>query len=119
MVHQFYGRRWYYLFLLILYGSLQSTNVASIIGAAQIFDSLFVGLFGATCGWGISPIAGLYCVTEVTNTNSPFGDNYMIGSLGLLVTMAIIIPMTQVDLNDNMLLQLCKMNSWYPKCNFL
>jgi hypothetical protein len=105
MVHQFYGRKWYNLFIFILYGSLQSTNIASIIGAAQIFDSIFVGLFGASCGWGISPRAGIFCVTEVTNTNSPFGDNYMIGTLGLLITMAIIIPLTQVDLNDNMLLQ--------------
>jgi amino acid permease len=50
MVHQFYGRNWYYLFIVILYGSLQSVNVASIVGSAQAFDSVFVGLFGASCG---------------------------------------------------------------------
>lgn len=50
MIHQFFGRYWYYLFIFILYGSLQSVNVASIVGSAQAFDSLFVGMFGGTCG---------------------------------------------------------------------
>jgi hypothetical protein len=86
MVHQFYGRYIYYLFIFILYGSLQSVNVASIVGSAQIFDSLLVGIFGGSCGWGVTPISGLYCVTEVQNTNSPFGDNFMIGTFGSLVS---------------------------------
>ena len=87
LVHQFYGRKIYYLFLFILYGSLQSTNIASIIGSAQIFDSVFVGLFGGTCGYGLYPINGLYCVYQVSNSNSPFDDNYMLTTLGYLVEL--------------------------------
>ena len=85
LVHQFYGRKFYYAFLFILYGSLQSTNIASIVGSAQIFDTVIVGLFGATCGYGIYPKTGLYCVYSVTNSNSPFGDNFMFTTLGYLV----------------------------------
>lgn len=106
LVHQFYGRKWYYVFLFILYGSLQSTNIASIVGSAQIFDSVFVGLFGATCGYGLYPINGLYCVYQVSNSNSPFGDNYMFTTLGYLIVIAAVIPLTKIDLNDNMLVQL-------------
>jgi amino acid permease len=105
MVHQFYGRKVYYIFLAILYGSLQSTNLASIIGSAQILDSIFVGILGGTCGYGIYPINGLYCVTQVTNHNSPFGDNYMLATFGYLMVAAIIIPMTSIELNDNMFVQ--------------
>ncbi|KAJ3271852.1 hypothetical protein HDV01_006137 [Terramyces sp. JEL0728] len=100
MVHQFYGRYVYYFFLFILYGSLQSTNIASII-----FDSLFVSLFGGTCGYGISPISGFYCVTQVTSSNSPFGDNYMLVTFGFIVCATMIIPLTAMDFNDNMFLQ--------------
>jgi hypothetical protein len=105
MVHQYYGRRVYYLFIFILYGSVQSVNIASIVGSAQIFDSLLVGIIGGTCGWGIAPVSGLYCVTQVQNTNSPFGDNVMITTVGFLIVLGIILPLTSMDLNDNMLLQ--------------
>jgi hypothetical protein len=105
LVHQFYGRKVYYMFLMILYASIQSTNIVSIIGSAQIFDSLFIAFFGSTCGYGIHPINGLYCVNQISNTNSPFGDNYMLCTFGLLIVALIIIPMTSIDLNDNMFLQ--------------
>ncbi|KAJ2998574.1 hypothetical protein HDV02_004389 [Globomyces sp. JEL0801] len=103
---QFYGRYTYYVFLFILYGSLQSTNVASIIGSAQVFDSLLVTVFGATCGLGMTPKGGLYCVTEVSDSNSPFGDNYMFTTVGYIIVFLIIVPLTNMDFNDNMLLQL-------------
>jgi hypothetical protein len=48
-------------------------------------DSAFLNLFGATCGYGISPITGLYCVYQEANTNSPFGDNYMLFTVGYIV----------------------------------
>jgi hypothetical protein len=115
MVHQYYGRKVYYLFIFILYGSVQSVNIASIVGSAQIFDSLLVGTIGGTCGWGLAPISGLYCVTQVQNTNSPFGDNLMITTVGFLIVLGIILPLTSMDLNDNMLLQLLSLcyNSLY------
>lgn len=71
MVHQFYGRKAYYFFIFILYGSLQSVNIASIVGSAQVFDSVLVGIAGKSCGWGISPISGLYCVDQVLNAKYP------------------------------------------------
>jgi hypothetical protein len=70
-----------------------------------MFDSIFVGIFGGTCGYGITPRSGLYCVTKVTNENSPFGDNYMLATFGYISVAAIIIPMTSIDLNDNMFVQ--------------
>eukprot|EP00842_Homolaphlyctis_polyrhiza_P006555 jgi/Hompol1/6900/HPOL_003765-RA len=106
LVHQFYGRRWYYALIFILYGSLTSTNIASIVGASQIFDNLFITAFGGTCGIGLSPISGLYCVTSAGNTNSPFGNNYMLITVGALINLMVIVPLTLMDINSNALLQL-------------
>jgi fucose permease len=68
-------------------------------------DSALLGLSGVTCGYGLSPIAGLYCVTQQANTNSPFGENFMLFTLGLLLVIVFIVPLLMVDLNDNMIVQ--------------
>lgn len=43
---------------------------------------------------------------STTNQNSPFGTNYMLFTLGYLFVAAIIIPLTFLDINDNIILQL-------------
>ncbi|KAJ1341729.1 hypothetical protein BSLG_003689 [Batrachochytrium salamandrivorans] len=106
LVHQFYGRNWYYVMIFILYGSLQSTNVASIIGCAQVFDNILIRITGVTCGYEIAPANGFICVNSPGSGNSPFGDNFMLGTFGYLITGLFIVPLTRVNLNDNILLQL-------------
>jgi hypothetical protein len=56
--------------------------------------------------YGITPISGVYCVTEHSDENSPFGSNYMFVTLGYLLVGAIIIPLTNLDINDNVIFQL-------------
>ncbi|KAI9015156.1 hypothetical protein BC832DRAFT_192613 [Gaertneriomyces semiglobifer] len=106
LVHQFYGRKWYYCMHVVLFGSLQSYTIASIIAAAQNFDSFLITLLGRTCGFGITPISGFYCVTEQAISNSPFGDNYMLTTLGFLLLVVLVIPLINLDLNDNLIVQL-------------
>jgi len=105
LVHQFYGRKWYYAMHVILYGSLQSFNIASIISAVQNFDSWLIQVVGGTCGLGLGPISEFYCVSDQSNQNSPFGDNYMLVTAGFFVFIALLIPLLRLDLNDNMILQ--------------
>ncbi|KAJ3180768.1 hypothetical protein HDU87_001881 [Geranomyces variabilis] len=106
LVHQFYGRKWYYMMHIVLYGSLQSFNIASIISAAQTFDSFLITLTGQTCGYGISPLTGFICVSEQTNSNSPFGDNYMLATAGFILLLVMVIPLISLNLNDNLIVQL-------------
>ncbi|KAJ3048005.1 hypothetical protein HK097_010969, partial [Rhizophlyctis rosea] len=106
LVHQFYGRRWYYLMHVILFGSLQSFNIASIISAVQSFDYFFISLFGTTCGYGISPESGFICRSELSNSNSPFGDNYMLFTFGFVLLVILVLPLVSLDLNDSMIVQL-------------
>lgn len=106
LVHHFYGKKWYYLMHIIMYGSLQSFNIASIIQAVQNFDVFLVTAFGATCGYGISPEHGIFCVTKTcAGSSSPFGDSYMLITLGGLVFALFIIPLMSLNLDDNMIFQ--------------
>jgi hypothetical protein len=77
-------------------------------------DSALVDLFGTTCGYGLGPKSGIYCVKEKTLQNSPFGENYMLFTLGYLVIISILIikivlgfmiPLLMINLNDNMIIQ--------------
>ncbi|KAJ3004699.1 hypothetical protein HKX48_001096, partial [Thoreauomyces humboldtii] len=106
LVHQFYGRKWYYMMHIVLYGSLQSFNIASIISAAQTFDAFLITLVGGTCGFGITPISGFICVSEQSNSNSPFGDNYMLATAGFILLLVLVIPLISLNLNDNLIVQL-------------
>ncbi|KAI9094903.1 hypothetical protein DFS34DRAFT_561855, partial [Phlyctochytrium arcticum] len=106
LVHQFYGRKWYYIMHIVLFGSLQSYNIASIISSAQTFDAFLITLFGKTCGFGVSPVSGFVCVSEQSNSNSPFGDNYMLITMGFLLLLVLVVPLIMLDLNDNLIVQL-------------
>ncbi|KAJ3108665.1 hypothetical protein HDU97_000521 [Phlyctochytrium planicorne] len=105
LVHHFYGKRWYYLMHIVLYGSLQSFNIASVVAAVQNFDTFLLSTLGKTCGFGFSPISGFYCVAETSGQSSPFGSNYMLITAGGIVFACIMIPLLNLNLDDNMIFQ--------------
>lgn len=69
------------------------------------FDTFLVSVAGKTCGFGISPIYGQYCVTKLLNSNSPFGNNFMLLTFGGMILLALMVPLISLDLNDNMIVQ--------------
>ncbi|CAG8549609.1 16552_t:CDS:2, partial [Dentiscutata heterogama] len=89
-----------------LFVSLQSVNIASILLSAQSMDTLFISLFGKTCGLGIYPQSGFYCVTQQGDYNSPFGTNYMVATLGFLMTLIMVVPLGIFSLADNIKVQI-------------
>ncbi|KAI8616252.1 hypothetical protein BC830DRAFT_1118738 [Chytriomyces sp. MP71] len=108
LVHHFYGKRWYYFMHVILYGSLQSFIIASIIQAVQNFDTFVLSIAGQTCGFRYSPTQDIFCVNQVTASNSsgsPFGTNGMLITAGGLIFGGIIGPLMQLNLDDNMIIQ--------------
>lgn len=106
LVHHFYGKGWYYLMHIVLYGSIQCYNIASIIQAIQAFDVFLVKALGGTCGIYLSAHEGSFgCVTEVGKGNSPFGDSFMLLTFGGIILLLFIIPLCNMDLNDNMFIQ--------------
>ncbi|CAJ0631955.1 16701_t:CDS:10 [Entrophospora sp. SA101] len=82
----------------ILFISIQSINIACIILSAQTMDSLMISLLGKTCGIGIYPDSGVFCVYKQLPDGSPFGDKTM------LVTF--VMPLGLMDLVDNVRIQI-------------
>ncbi|GAN11168.1 conserved hypothetical protein [Mucor ambiguus] len=102
------GTKYHYFFQLMLFLSLQSVNIASIIIAAQTFDSMLITVFKGTCGLGVYP-GGWFCVTESAGIdgNSPFPtDDYFIFTFGFLLTAVLVIPLGFFSLVENIAVQM-------------
>ncbi|EIE78299.1 hypothetical protein RO3G_03003 [Rhizopus delemar RA 99-880] len=102
------GRKYHYVFQILLYLALQAVNVASIIIAAQTFDSMFITIFNGTCGLGVSP-GGWFCVNHTNGLtgNSPFSsDDYFIFTFGFLLTAVLVIPLGFFSLVENIAIQM-------------
>ncbi len=87
----------HFLGQVILYLAIQSANISSIIYSAQTMDNFIINVFKKS--WGValnlfsnpdSPIGsnkiGLYSVGKMAEENSPFGDQFMLVTLGYLVS---------------------------------
>ena len=64
---------------------MQSVNIASIVLSAQTMDSLLITIIGKTCGIGIYPDTGFFCLSEQKAVGSPFEARYMLLTAGYLV----------------------------------
>ncbi|CAG8598790.1 5394_t:CDS:2, partial [Scutellospora calospora] len=97
-----YQRR---LIQFILYMSFESLIISSIIISAQTMDSLSISVFGKTCGIGIYPTRGFFCVSEQSSIGSPFGSSFMLLTIGYFVTLVTVVPLGVMELADNIKVQ--------------
>ncbi|KAJ3089019.1 hypothetical protein HK102_007408, partial [Quaeritorhiza haematococci] len=106
----FYFGKWAHIVgQCMLYAALQSTAIASIIQVAQTADFILMDLNGRTCAFAISPFRGWFCVDQTTaaqNSVSPFGDTYILFSIGFLIILFIVVPLGAINLDDNIYLQI-------------
>ncbi|KAI9190701.1 uncharacterized protein BJ171DRAFT_606653 [Polychytrium aggregatum] len=107
LVHQFYGRKAYYAMHVILYLSMQSVNIATIVLACQQLDAVIGVVFGQTCGFAIYPWSqsGFICQPGNIDANSPFQNTIMLFTLGYLVFIFVCAPLSALNLNDNIIVQ--------------
>ncbi|KAI8925618.1 hypothetical protein BC831DRAFT_263070 [Entophlyctis helioformis] len=90
-----------------LYGALQSNAVQNIVLASQAVDNLLIVLFGKTCGYALGGVSkGWMCVREPGSMPSPFGDTFMLFTLGFLVVLLLTIPLGIINLDDNIGIQI-------------
>lgn len=87
LVDFFFGRRAYLLSLVFFVMSLMSNTIESVVITSQTIDSLYVNLFGSTCALGLSPFE-FFCTSDIDGQPSPFGDRYVLLTLGFLVCRA-------------------------------
>ena len=81
-------------------------NVASIIESAQTTDQLLVFYAGKSCGMELFPDFGkLFCVHDLGNFDSPFGSGVWVISLGFLLTLSVVLPLSFLNLDENIIVQ--------------
>ncbi|KAF9315555.1 hypothetical protein BG003_002908 [Podila horticola] len=101
----FFGRRYHLFVQIVCFLAMQTTNIASIAVSAQLFDNLLIKLFHRTCGIQIYPHPSFVCVTEQLPSASPF-TGVMIMTAGVLLALAMILPLAVLKLSENIWLQL-------------
>lgn len=92
---------------MFLYCALVSNLIQSFVLSAQAVDFLLVDIAGRTCGvsFALQWLCVAHSDTVEIALHSPFGDLYMIFTLGFLVVLCICIPLSLVNLDDNMWVQ--------------
>ena len=95
-----------YLVLQLLYQlSLAGANMAMIIQSVQVVDFIAVAAAGRSCALpAIAPVFRFYCPDPVSNGNTPFTDTILV-SLGWYVLAVCVIPLSMVNLEDNVFVQ--------------
>ncbi|KAG0016709.1 hypothetical protein BGZ81_011083, partial [Podila clonocystis] len=101
----FFGRRYHLFVQIVCFLAMQTTNIASIAVSAQLFDNLLIKLFHRTCGIQVYPYPSFVCVTEQLPSASPF-SGVMIMTAGVLLALAMILPLAVLKLSENIWLQL-------------
>ncbi|RUS19576.1 hypothetical protein BC937DRAFT_87253, partial [Endogone sp. FLAS-F59071] len=101
----FLGTRYHIGLQIILFLSLQSLNIASMIISTQNMDALLVTVFGNDCGIAIFP-PGLVCIQDQATYGSPFAYYYMFVTGGLLITFGLVFPLGLLNLVDNIWVQI-------------
>ena len=63
-------------------------------------------MFKKTCGLALSgPHTGWICVDRAGELPSPFGNTFMLTTLGFMIVLLLVIPLGLSNLDDNMWVQ--------------
>eukprot|EP00026_Physarum_polycephalum_P003313 Phypoly_transcript_03323.p1 GENE.Phypoly_transcript_03323~~Phypoly_transcript_03323.p1 ORF type:complete len:556 (+),score=48.61 Phypoly_transcript_03323:797-2464(+) len=102
----YFGKKGHIVSQIFINTALQATNIAGIVISSQVLDSMFVHLFHNTCGLELHPrLFHWDCVSHDTQDESPFGDAFMLFTIGYLVVMVVVIPLGYLNLDDNIIIQ--------------
>ena len=103
LVNFYFGGKSHILAQICLYGAIQSNAIQSIVLSVQTIDNILVDTIGKTCA--LSPKLGWFCVNQTSETSSPFGDEFIFFSLGVIIVLLLAAPLGILNLDDNMILQ--------------
>ncbi|KAL7272460.1 hypothetical protein RUND412_004727 [Rhizina undulata] len=102
IAHLYLGPKSHVIMQVLLYCALQSVNISSIIISNQTMDTLLIQLFHKTCA--LSFTEGWVCVSTVSS-GSPF-NSYILFSLGYLISVCLVFPLSAMSLVQNIKFQL-------------
>jgi len=95
LINFYFGNKMHFIGQIILYLAIQSANISSIIYSAQTMDNFIINIFKKSYGVALNLFSNsgigskkidIYSVKEMAKENSPFGDQFMLVTLGYLVS---------------------------------
>ncbi|KAJ3105641.1 hypothetical protein HDU97_007848 [Phlyctochytrium planicorne] len=106
LIHFYFGRWAHILGQICLYGALETNAIASMIQTSQTFDNILIDIFGKTYGLALTPSVRFVYATEHLDSLSPFGDDYMLFTLGYLMTIIAVYGLTRITLSESIWVQI-------------
>ncbi|KAI9204296.1 uncharacterized protein BJ171DRAFT_506875 [Polychytrium aggregatum] len=112
LINFYFSPKMHYVGQLFLYLSLVFSSAVSIIQCIQNMDSIIIDIFKSTCGIGIgNGPKGWHCVGSSAvvhpgNQYMDYGNGVMLVTLGTLVMVMVIVPLSRSSLNDNIYVQI-------------
>lgn len=99
LVDFYFGPRMHVAAQICLYGAIQSNAIQSIVLSAQAFDNILVDIFGKTCGISLDFTKNAFvCASSANLSASPFGDQLMLCTIGLIIVLVLALPLGLLDL---------------------
>jgi len=98
----------YYCIMIAFLLFFQFSNISQIVESAQVLDYLLLVVANKTCALELTPDVGLECIEynpSIGLADSPFGSTQIVVSLGMILTLAISLPLGYVNLDDNIWFQ--------------
>ncbi|KAG8217068.1 hypothetical protein J3R82DRAFT_5067 [Butyriboletus roseoflavus] len=122
IAHLFLGKRWHVVVQGLLYLAMQSLVIASLLVSFQVcllsstgsvlltmlvpwqsMDAFLISVAHKTCA--VSFTDGWVCVNQISSNSSSAFSGYILGSLGTLISMSLILPLSLIHLVDNIIFQ--------------
>jgi amino acid permease len=103
LVEHFFGERFRVPAQILFNFSMQASNIAAMIIAAQVFDVFLVTVFGRS--YAFDYVDGVMLTADDPHAVDLWGGETWIVSLGYVLTMVICIPFGYLNLEENMSFQ--------------
>ena len=98
----------YYVVMIAFLLFFQFSNISQIVESAQVLDYLLLVAANKTCALQLTPDVKFTCIEynpSLGLSDSPFGATEIVVSLGMVLTLAISLPLGYVNLDDNIWFQ--------------
>ncbi|KAI8897852.1 hypothetical protein BC833DRAFT_620853 [Globomyces pollinis-pini] len=106
MINFYFGKPMHYISQFFLYFALHCQSIQGIILCSQSIDNMLVDILGKTCGVALGgENSGWYCVSTHGDKLSPFGDQFMFFTFGILIVLVLCGPLLHTNLDDNIGIQ--------------
>ncbi|RYY33142.1 hypothetical protein EON62_04525, partial [archaeon] len=113
LARMLFSRTGFLITVFFIVASFIANNISNIVISSQVMDDLLMATAHKTCALVMSPASShpFQCVSADSDSvvdDSPFGNSYTI-SLGYLIIMVISVPLSYMNLDDNIIVQVIAM----------